>query len=1641
MPVFTRPITVDHTQVGGSTLSDFWVFVVISGTYIKTTGNGGDVQNASGYDIVFSSDSAGASRLKWATIRYDASGGLWVGRVKLTSVSSSVDTVFYVQYGDTGITTDQSDPANTFDTNKKGYWPVEEATFTNLGTSPDIGGSNGATINGTGMTSVTAQDGATRAMAGGSLDASNNGATTAYTYSFWWKGTSNPGTGSPDQIIRGGTSSDSIGMNWSHNNAAFRQAAQHQQSNGTYIAAKATTTLVGGTWYHIAITHTGTALKIYVNGTNEATGTTDGTVKAFTGVGFRIAAGAAGSIDEIKLANVARAGGWIIAEYNNEKSGSTFLAIGAVLGSTASPDPATSSWTAKTPTITLGGATASPASAVHSWAVPTAAGLGGQTANPGAAVSTWHVLSATGTNAQSRTPLPAVSTWVARTPAVRRAAAPRVRLEIWSNLKCNGGTRLCFVKDAATLLETESLEGNEGLTFLLPLISPAGDEIREGRVARIRFANEDFKEFWISTVVKRRHLGGAFEVACLPVIAKLGTASPVPEPANTQLLPALDVGLAEPLTAEEIIQSYILDNPTVAAELPWLTLGTIEPTVEISVSWSSASPLAVLRAIVDAIEATGEPCELSLRRVGTASYAIDLLNEIGSTAAKPHIRFRRNLATLDATIDPTDRATRIEALAAPLGGESTYLGAARWIVTAVDDDAKTCTLADPAGGKGPIGFDNQLVGWFLFREKTGGTFEITDSDADTQTLTLAAWTTLAVGEYVQFRTSEPLSGTKTIGSGHGGESVFGTTVQPLQISAIAGSVFTVQPFGGSVPIIARDGQYADARATFAAFVSLNAIVGTNNISAVTHTITLTGDLSDIQVDDLAYECGNAVGVPHYFDSSKPLRITAIDTMAGTVDVELYDDPVAFVRLQTSTELLTVRPQPGSALVVTSDAGDGTLTLDLDEDAEDWAVTEDVGLLFLALATGQGEEPYYLDHPEYIADIGVKFGTIDRGDTIGVANLCPNALMREWADPDEPPDGWSTRSINDGVTIAKNTDPLFTQLGGNSLYFELTNGGNEMFSGINAIISPPIPWTAVREGERFSVRASMVLTEWEGDIALEMKLGVQLADGTVKTWDAPDATAFLFPPDFTDPPKGGDPTIGDVWISVALVGVDITSPGKSQRITAGDLANAVGYVVVFAQAKGTVKGYLDAVMVVPAFDVPEEITEFGGANNLWQTVNLALAQLAPPQVSYAVQIVDLARLDPSLAGTDTFVKGGTAYVTDLGLGLRNIAQRVVEIVWNWKKRGDTKIVLASRARRLTDLLIKAQLRARKNAERRVKDHRVRRPIDPVRPGFSWLDWYDFLHGWDVTTGENLPGDTVVDTGVNWTLEGGATVTPEYTTINGKDFTKLEDIGTSAVFLPVTSHQDFPSLPPDPSLRLGQQLRLKVPVKAVAGVDGYFWTRIFATDEDSPRPARWLAQVQISIAAGVVTATAVTGTVLAVTAKDNGVYEVIILATEGNEWPLNDETEIILIDGPAYDTGIGYATLFPTVLDPARPISAIDAVLIGPVELYSYVPGSDNQAVANHMGAGTFTSGAWQISVSDEVDNVADWFDHDYWFNIAPELRRNSPLGAWSSSNPAVLTVDATTGHATAVGVGTANLSWSVTTPSGTVTSNTVPYNVT
>ena len=106
-------ITIDHTKVSGGDKTNFVLY--FGGVYEWLTGPpGGTVVYPDGSDIYFSSDSEGNDILDFDLEFFDFSTGQIAAWVRIPTLSHTVDTVIYIQYGNTAQDVSLANPAGTW---------------------------------------------------------------------------------------------------------------------------------------------------------------------------------------------------------------------------------------------------------------------------------------------------------------------------------------------------------------------------------------------------------------------------------------------------------------------------------------------------------------------------------------------------------------------------------------------------------------------------------------------------------------------------------------------------------------------------------------------------------------------------------------------------------------------------------------------------------------------------------------------------------------------------------------------------------------------------------------------------------------------------------------------------------------------------------------------------------------------------------------------------------------------------------------------------------------------------------------------------------------------------------------------------------------------------------------------------------------------------------------------------------------------------------------------------------------------------------------------------------------------------------------------------------------------------------------
>jgi hypothetical protein len=325
---YSRSVTIDHTKVPNTDLSNFPVLVSGTYSYLATEANGGKVKNASGYDVGFyTNPNCSTGKMNWQTENYNAVTGEVIYWVKVPTVSHSVDTVFYVCYSNQSISTDQSSATSVWDSNYKTVYHFG----TNAMSTTDST-SNARTLTNSNVASTTGQIGGAASFNGTNAEFTSPvpKPSLPITFQFWVYTADTtpqgifdtaPGTG---HVLRNvdvnGTIGDNFEFDW-------------------WGTPNATTTVSVNTWtkYDVVYSYSSArSLAVYKNGVlnNSGTGINDSTVAWTT---FHIGSVNKdyppvywynGKLDEFRISSTARSADWLATEYNNQSSPSTFYSLG-----------------------------------------------------------------------------------------------------------------------------------------------------------------------------------------------------------------------------------------------------------------------------------------------------------------------------------------------------------------------------------------------------------------------------------------------------------------------------------------------------------------------------------------------------------------------------------------------------------------------------------------------------------------------------------------------------------------------------------------------------------------------------------------------------------------------------------------------------------------------------------------------------------------------------------------------------------------------------------------------------------------------------------------------------------------------------------------------------------------------------------------------------------------------------------------------------------------------------------------------------------------------------------------------------------------------------------------------------------------
>src|SRR4030095_16367236 len=210
-----------------------------------------------------------------------------VAWVKIPSVSSSNDTVFYLFYGDSTINTNQSDPANIRDTSYKGVWHRKDSAANTTIKESTVTGANGTNNAITSSKTATGEIGKALSYNGstdGSFAAINLSATNIATLSFWMKWTTNANDDDLAFEYTPNYNSNAGGFIADWNSSGYgggKFETGMGKGNGTYWNDLFTRPSAG-TWHlvHLVFNRSGPTNKVYVDGSLQTLTTATHTASA-----------------------------------------------------------------------------------------------------------------------------------------------------------------------------------------------------------------------------------------------------------------------------------------------------------------------------------------------------------------------------------------------------------------------------------------------------------------------------------------------------------------------------------------------------------------------------------------------------------------------------------------------------------------------------------------------------------------------------------------------------------------------------------------------------------------------------------------------------------------------------------------------------------------------------------------------------------------------------------------------------------------------------------------------------------------------------------------------------------------------------------------------------------------------------------------------------------------------------------------------------------------------------------------------------------------------------------------------------------------------------------------------------------------
>ena len=342
---FVRPLTINHTLVP-ATQSNFPVLVAKTHPHLKSVSNGGWVERQAGgkpADVAFFANRDLTTPLDFEIERYDPGSGELLAWVRIPSLSSTADTVFYVAYGNAAISASPEQPAAVWDSHFKFVGHLPNGSVLSAADSSSFGNS-GTPVNDPAATTGHV-DGAVNLNAAEAqhirLPASFNHGSAAMTWSAWVRATSLPNA--YNAVLAGAASGNSQYTRIlvrSDGKLSLSARSEFPAIYGDLSYDGGAHAINPGSWYYLAMTaaYTGgnpaSRMTGYVNGVLDGA---NGVLMSISPLTQPVMIGRDpitmprdwnGAIDEVRISNVERSASWILTEYNTQANPDAFVVMG-----------------------------------------------------------------------------------------------------------------------------------------------------------------------------------------------------------------------------------------------------------------------------------------------------------------------------------------------------------------------------------------------------------------------------------------------------------------------------------------------------------------------------------------------------------------------------------------------------------------------------------------------------------------------------------------------------------------------------------------------------------------------------------------------------------------------------------------------------------------------------------------------------------------------------------------------------------------------------------------------------------------------------------------------------------------------------------------------------------------------------------------------------------------------------------------------------------------------------------------------------------------------------------------------------------------------------------------------------------------